>query len=252
MFYNFFYEIQTRGLLVIVAWSFAFITSYYYKEIMLFTIVQPYLNFFKKSSCYFIFTDLTEVFSTYMSLCSFITNQLTIFLIAYHILLFLVPGLYKFESQYFKNLLVFNFFGWLGVLVVLRKVLLPASYHFFLAFQTCVSTRSLNFYFEAKINEYLNFYITLYFFLFFIVQFFILASLCIIRYTKILQEIKTLRKIFYFVFCMLATIITPPDIISQLIVCLSLIVGYETINFIGIIYMNIKILKKFCIYNSNG
>nr|YP_010377288.1 Sec-independent protein translocase component TatC [Odontella aurita]QYB22937.1 Sec-independent protein translocase component TatC [Odontella aurita] len=244
MIYNFFYEIQIRSFLIILCWVFTFMTCYYYKSIILFNVVQPYIIFFDNNSGYFIFTDITEVFSTYIYLCSFITNQFIIFIIFYHILLFLTPGLYRFESQFFKNLLIVNIFGWVCVLTLLQKSIVPTSCNFFLTFQNSVTADTLSFYFEAKINEYLNFYVSIYFIFLSSSQFFIFIFLFSTKYIKILREIKIFRKIFYFIFFIFATALTPPDIISQLIVCFSLIIFYEMLNLLSIFYVNIKYNKK--------
>jgi sec-independent protein translocase protein TatC len=253
MFINFFYEIQVRSLLILATWSFTFITCYFYKELILFNIVQPYLTIFNKSSCYFIFTNMTEIFSTHIFLCSFVTNQFVMFLLYYQVLLFLTPGLYKIECSFLNRILKINLIGLGCLITVFQKYLLPMSCEFFLTFQNAVNLHAVNFYFEAKLNEYLDFYITFYFLLLLNFQFFLLIFLIGNRYTQIVQKATTFRKFFYFLFFISATVLTPPDIISQLLVCTSLIWIYEIVNFLNIFQINIKYYEKsLCIYNSNG
>ena len=240
IFYNFFYELQIRILLLILSSCITLITSYLYKDVIIFNLVKPYLIINKMSSFYFIFTDITEVFSTYLYLCSFITIQSVFFLGIYHISVFLTPGLFLFESQLLKNLIRFNFMGWFCLIIILHKYIIPISCKFFITFQNTLSNDSINFYFEAKINEFLTFYITLYYLLFLILQFFIFIYLILTKYIKILQEIKGFRKNFYFLFFILATLITPPDVLSQLIVCFTIISFYESLKFLSFTRLNMK------------
>ena len=63
---KYFIEIRNRLLLLLLTWLSTILISYLYKEILLFSIVQPNIVFnFSNGSTffYFIFTNVTEIFS---------------------------------------------------------------------------------------------------------------------------------------------------------------------------------------------
>lgn len=239
MFFSLFREFRNRCVLITLTWFWTFITCYFYKEITLFKIVSPYLTFFKNNSFYFIFTNITELFSTYLQLSIFLANQFLIVFLIYHFLIFLFPGLYKSEAKCLKTLLKLNLICWISVLIILHIFILPFSCNFFLAFQNSFNLNPLNFYFEAKINEYLNFYITTYCLYFLNFQFCFLLYFFVTNFIKNLNLITLARRSFYFIFCLMATLLTPPDVLSQLIVGVSLIVFYEIIIFSTILMSNL-------------
>ena len=105
--------------------------------------------------------------------------------------------------------------------MILYNIILPASFNFFLGFQ------NVNVYFEAKINEYLEFYLT--FYRLWIINSQILSLIiCLLFFLDITNSfIKKSRKLFYALFVILATLITPPDIFSQLFSILILGFVYE-------------------------
>lgn len=85
--------------------------------------------------------------------------------------------------------------------------------------------------FEVKLKEYLLFYISFYYICEFYFQLF-LFYLIILDYTKSnLKIIKKFRKIYYYCFIILSTIITPPDFFSQVLISLVFILAYEVLIF---------------------
>ena len=66
MFLYYIKEIKNRLFLLSLTWVSTFVCSYPYKENILFLCVKPSLYYFKDSSFYFISTDLTEIFYTYL------------------------------------------------------------------------------------------------------------------------------------------------------------------------------------------
>lgn len=105
--------------------------------------------------------------------------------------------------------------------------LIPLTWNFFLSFQSSTLAHSFMLHFEVKLKEYLLFYISFYYICEFYFQLFILY-LIILDYTKSnLKIIKKFRKIYYYCFIILSTIITPPDFFSQVLTSLIFILIYE-------------------------
>ena len=241
MIYNYYLEIKNRIFLIILTWIFTIFVSYIYKEVLLFLCLTKVDLFYQNNVIfYFIFTDVKEVFSVYIQLVLFIGNQVLIFYVIFHSLSFISLGLYQFEFKYLQIMFYSGIIFWIFSLIILNKILLPISWHFFLSFQTLTS---VNLYFEAKLNEYLNFYIFFYYICVFYCQIFILLVF-FFNYTNTnLDLIKKFRKLFYYFFVCFSTLITPPDIFSQILFSFAIIIIYEMLVFLNI--FNWFISKKF-------
>lgn len=229
MLYDYILEIKNRVLLVALMWISLFITCFSYKETLLFLSLKPTIYLYKQNLLYFIATNLTDILYAYLHLSYFLSNQIIFLYIIYHFFTFLVPALYTFEYKYLKTVLFFALFFYFLSFLVLNLYVLPYCWNFFLSFQTTVISSAIKVHFEAKLTEYIHFYIFLHFICIGIsLIFFILFLFLETRLDKI-KFIKNSRKLFYFLFFLLATLITPPDILSQLIVGCSFILIYEII-----------------------
>jgi sec-independent protein translocase protein TatC len=238
MFYKFFLEIKNRFFLIFLAWITTLIITYIYKEILLFLIIKPILQFSNIKFSYFIFTNLTEVFSTYIELIYFISYQTLYIYIYYHIYIFIIPSIYDFEYKILKMIFLLGIFFGVCSIIFLHKFLLPISWNFFLSFQEVLSKKTLTLFFEAKLSEYVNFYIFFYYICYLNFQIFVFIFIFFNYINKQLKTLKNLRKIFYFLFFFLATIFTPPDIISQIIFGLNMIIIFE-ILIVSILFKNV-------------
>jgi sec-independent protein translocase protein TatC len=235
-YYLYYLEIKNRIILLIVTWLFTLFMCYLYKEIVLFFILNS-THFFQspfesQNECnYFIFTDVTEIFYVYIDLILFISNQVIIFNFFYHFLMFLSPSLYKHEYNNLYFFIRISFFIFIISIVVLNVFLMPLSWNFFLNFQNN-GFNLIPLFFEAKISEYLVYYINLYSLCLLNGQFTLFMLVYINSLSKNVSEIKKLRKIFYFLFFVISTLVTPPDVISQLCFSFILIFIYEIITFL--------------------
>jgi sec-independent protein translocase protein TatC len=236
MIYKYYLEIKNRFFLVILSWISLSLVGYFYKDILLFLFVKPCLiNKFNLTVSYFIYTNVTSNYSSYLQIITFVSNHVFFIYFFYHIFMFIFLGLYKTEYKCFKLVLKLELFFIIFSLNFINYFLLPVSLNFFLSFQ------GLNFYFEAKICEYLNFYLFLYFI------FILISQICIfliifLDFTvkKNFKKLKELRKFFYISFIFFATIITPPDFISQLLLSFFAVCSYEILVF----YYIFKYQKK--------
>ena len=161
IYWKYYLEIKNRLTLLLFFWSFYTIIAYTYKEtfIFLFLIKPNELLYSNNISSYFIFTDIRELFSVYMKITLFISNQATILLLLFHFFVFFSSGLYYSEYLHLKRLIYFSLFFWVCAINFLNQFLLPFSLNFFLSFQTLSFVESIRIHFESKLVEYLDFYI---------------------------------------------------------------------------------------------
>ena len=233
-------EIKIRLFLILMLVTSLFLISYFYKETILFLIVKPnYSNLMNTNFFYFIFTNVIELFSVYLNLVLFVCYQFLVLYSIYHFFVFFSSALFFKEFIFLFFLLRFIFFIWIICINLLNFWLIPIFWDFFLSFQN-VNSYSLNLHFEAKLSEYIDFYINIYYISFLYLQFFISIFLLIYNTIYSIELIKKLRKIFYFIFVIFSTLISPPDILSQILLSVLTIIIYEFLLFISLIRSCVK------------
>nr|YP_010139046.1 Sec-independent protein translocase component TatC [Lithodesmium undulatum]QQJ94654.1 Sec-independent protein translocase component TatC [Lithodesmium undulatum] len=244
MILNFLIELKNRLILIIGMWSLLIITSYLNKETLLFLFTKPYLSFFSKNSLYFISTNLTELFISYLNISYFIANQVAIIYFCYHLIIFLIPGFYYREfiliKKYFLKLLILYIF----FILIFNKIFIPFICKFFLKLQNILNGKLVTLYFEAKINEYLNFYVLFYkhCFLSYLSFLFLIFLNTQFSFNKTKLIIKNTRRYFYIIFIGCSTILSPPEITFQILLNLSFIFIYEFVIITNLLrkFFNLK------------
>lgn len=232
-YYKYYLEIKNRFLFVFLTWISVLITCYCFKEPLLFMFIHliKYDNQLEYTP-YFIFTDVSEIFQVYLQLIFFIGNQTLILMIIYQTLMFLTLGLYTFEYLQLRFIFQIWILTWFCSILLLKEFLLPFSWSFLISFQKMNDNlQPALFFFEARIGEYLNYLISLYYACFFNCQALVILTFALNTINAQSGAIKTFRKLFYFVFIVFSTLTTPPDIASQIIMSLSLVLMYEFLVF---------------------
>lgn len=219
-------ELKNRIAYATFGVTLFFFTTYTYKQGLIFL-------FLPKGLSHFVTTGVTEIFFTYLQLCFNLTITFAIIILLTQLFFFFTPGLYRYESNiYFKILIITIFFN-----TVLYTSVAPIIIQIFwrLFYTDSTNFMPINLTLEPKLINYiqqLQQFNTLINF-----SFPILIILNIIQNntsTKIWVKYRGLIYILSFTF---AAFITPPDIISQILVGIPLILIYE----MQIIY---KILKN--------
>nr|QDA21762.1 Sec-Y independent transporter protein [Proschkinia sp. SZCZR1824] len=216
---NYFFELKNRLLLLLITFFSVFFTSYFYKEILLFLFFESELL-----TDYFIFTDVSEIFLVYLELCGFFSVHFTLMAASYQIFNFSTYGLFISEYKYLKLVFKVAFILWCLSLILSKLILIPMMFKFFFNFKTF---SLLNVHFEARLNQYFIFYKQLYNSFVFYSQLLVLIIFYFSYLNKQKIAIKKYRKIFHYSGLFLATLCTPPDLISQLILSFFLIFFYE-------------------------
>ena len=243
-YYKYYAEIKNRLILIVICWLFCFSVCYTNKEVLLFLIAESNksINAIEQTN-YFIFTNITEVLNVYIELTFFISNQILMIALIYQIFMFISLGLYGFEFDRLKMTIQLFLITWVISSILLYVIIIPFSWDFFLSFQETLGyNKQLPLFFEARLNEYLTYFINLYYLSLLNCQFLALIILILTSLSNQPNKIKTLRRLFYIIFIIFSTIITPPDIISQLIISCSLISLYE-------LFLILKIIKTNMVTN---
>lgn len=235
-------EIKNRTILLGITLLGTVSIVYYYKLLLLILIIisNPILS--NDVLNYFIFTSITELFLIYILLGFLIAKQVIFFVILYHFICFLAAGLFRIEYNYLKYLFFISFFLAALCSYFFNQILVPIASLFFLSFQDN-TTKSINFYFEAKIYDYLKFITEIYFDCFLSFQLCVFLILFTNYVGNNIKLLKSIRKFFYLLLLVLSTITTPPDVFSQMFLFLMFLSGFEALIFINILKKNLNFLS---------
>ena len=213
-------ELRKRLILSFIAVGGGFALCYAFAEKIFDILAAPLLKMMPTGGS-LIFTSVAEAFFTYMKVAFISGLILASPFVLYQIWAFVAPGLYRHEKKYVVPfVLAGSFFFAIGILFA-YYVALPIGFKFLLGFATDF-IKPL-----PSMKEYLSFSIK-----------FLLAFGLVFEFPVVLVllarigvvDAKTLarqRKYAILLIFIFAAIITPPDIISQVIVALPMIGLYE-------------------------
>ena len=174
-----------------------------------------------------IYTNLTEAFFTYMKVAIFAGTFLTFPFIAMQLWMFISPGLYKQERRTVLPFLiaapVMFFLG--GALVY--YLVIPGAWSFFLSFQNSGADTVLPIMLEARVGDYLELIMVLIFAFGCAFQMPVVLALMAKAGIIDAQWLINKRRYAIVLIFIVAAIITPPDIISQIALAVPLMALYE-------------------------
>ena len=214
-------ELRNKFILFVFTFVSTLLVCYFYKNVLLFLITQMHLN---DKNLYYIFTGVTELFSVYFRLIFFLVIQINTWYFFFHFFSFFSPALYAFEFRFFKFCWVNGTLLWFLSTLLSAYFLVPFGWGFFLSFHS-----DQEIYFEARIDEYFHFFSNVYVSSLIYCQVFVLLFLFMTDIQLNSFYIKKYRKLYYYVFLLLATFITPPDLLSQIGTTFSTVIIYEII-----------------------
>nr|YP_009476733.1 tatC [Cryptomonas curvata]AVM81226.1 tatC [Cryptomonas curvata] len=224
---------------IFVSLFLTFVTSYFFAPQLIKILSLPLSKFIKTEDYDFIFTNIFEVFTTYVTLAFYGTIFLNFPLFLYFLYLFVRPGLFKYE----KNLLTFMYK--IFILFVLFSVfftyylILPFMLSFLLDFDLITNSSFIVLRMETRIYDYVIFFCNLTFlYCFFIFQ---IPTLFIIfvyfKQPNILFFYKK-RRVFIVTSFIIGCLFSSPDLISLFIVSFPFIFFFECVVFICILKNN--------------
>jgi sec-independent protein translocase protein TatC len=151
-------ELRRRLMWSIAAFFICFVVCYHFSAQIYGFLAQPLVDILEKQSGTprrLIFTQLYEVFFTYLRVAFFGAAFLSFPVIASQVWLFVAPGLYRSEKRAF-----FPFLAATPVLFVLGAALayyfvFPFAWRFFISFESPTGS-SVPIQLEAKVSEYLD------------------------------------------------------------------------------------------------
>ena len=221
-------ELRRRLMRAVIALFVAFGICFYFAQELYAFLVQPLADILgHESGRRLIYTELTEVFFTYVKVAFFFGAFISFPIFAIEIWKFVAPGLYRNEKRAFLPFLaatpVLFFMG--GATVY--YLLLPVAWRFFLGFESPGGPETLPIQLEAKVNEYLKLVMQLVFAFGLAFQLPVLMTLLAragIATSKGMAEKRRYAIVGVFI---VAAIFTPPDPFSQISLAIPILLLYE-------------------------
>ena len=226
-------ELRKRLITCAIAVGIGFVTSYIFSERLFRILISPLMRVMPEEDR-LIFTNLPEMFLTYLKTALITGILLVAPVIFYQLWMFIAPGLYQNEKRFVVPFVVFSTILFVGGALFGYFIVFPFGFKFFLGFA--------NEYIQAlpSVKQYFSFSIKLLFAFGIVfelpVVIFFLSKMGLVT-PEFLRKKRKYALLLTFV---MAAILTPPDVITQLMMAGPLIPLYE----IGIIIARIARRRK--------
>jgi sec-independent protein translocase protein TatC len=218
------------------------VVCFFNKNILLFLMTLSVTSFFNQQNLsvdHFIYTHPVELFTVQIFLIIYFSLLFTIPILFWNIVDFLKPSFILLEYRNFSKLTFLLF----SLTVLFNNILcfyiFPNIWFFFHNFNTSYDVnQTFNFFLELRIYEYFSFLVT-FFYLTNASIGFLVVCVSIFAFHDF-ENLIYWKKLFIFLNMVFATLLSPPDVYSQLFLFVFLTFLFESLIFIYLLHAKFK------------
>lgn len=218
-------ELRQRLVWAVVALVIAFAVSFYFADEIFGLLVVPLTDAFPPGEGKLVYTKLYEAFFVEIKVAMFAAFLLAFPVISNQLWSFVAPGLYANEKKAFLPFLFATPILFAAGAALAYYIVMPTAFRFFLGFEGEVGGMTQ----EAlpAMGDYLD--LVMRFILAFGVCFQLPVLLLLLNRAGLVtrEQLKGLRRYMVVGAFVLAAILTPPDVVSQFLLGIPLILLYE-------------------------
>ena len=213
-------ELRKRLIFAFIAIAVATVGAYFFSEDLFRLLMAPLLGVMPNNGG-LIFTSLTETFFTYLKISLLAGFFAASPVIIYQVWRFSAPGLYAKERRYVFPFVFFATIFFVGGAMFGYFVVFPFGFKFFMGFATDFITPM------PTVKEYFSFAVRLLFAFGVVFELPVVTAFLALFGLVTSQTLADKRKYAILGSFVVAALLTPPDVISQLMMAGPIIVLYE-------------------------
>lgn len=218
-------ELRKRLVTCVVMLSLSFAVCFYFADQIFGFLVQPLTDAFPAGEGRLIYTRLYEAFFVEIKVALFAAFFISFPVISNQLWAFVAPGLYAREKKAFLPFLVATPVLFIAGASLAYYVVMPTAFHWFLGFQGDLGGLSM----EALpgTDDYLT--LVMQFILAFGISFLLPVLLLLLNRAGIVSRAQLISARRYVIVGMfvIAAVATPPDVVSQLMLAVPLMLLFE-------------------------